>query len=296
LSSFAANLRTFTFIGPALAIVTAIPARADNIVVTMRGAGQVTPLFLSDGSGDQGVCNQKNAPASTCSYGVESFSNFTAKQTASGFKTDFSTGQTDFTQAKSITGAYSGQIARVATNQYSGAQGLIAYPVVTGTNSFTLTLTPHGLAGANYFGLLITAMGATNLLRLHMQDGSVMDFTLSSLKTLISNTSSPGAYNGNPTANLYGQRMGEPYAFVNFYDTNGYISSVEFSNSSSSGFESSNHAVGFFDKPTIQGNVMLTQQSVSVPEPSSILMVLAGLAGVQAWRRRGRPSPATPPH
>lgn len=274
-------------------VLIARPAAADNIVVTIRTAGQVAPLFLSDPVQGQGICDQD--PSATCVYGVESFANFTSQQAASGFMTNFNTGQTNFTAAKSISGVYSGQITRVPTNQYGGAQGSAAYPAALGAQSYSLALTPHGVPGANYFGIWITAMDATNLLRLHNQNGSTFDFTPNSLKPYFASAASPQAYNGNPTASFKGQNSNETYVYVNFYNTDGYFSSVDFTNSSSSGFESSNHAVGFFSPLTIPGTRVLTQQSVSVPEPGSALLVLTGLLGLRMMRRRrGRPTQTIP--
>lgn len=277
-------------------ILSPLPsARADNIIVTIRAAREVAPLFVSNATAGQGICEQNNIPAATCFYGVESFASFSANQAGQGFVSTFSTGQNDWTGANYITGAYSGQLTRAATNQYGGAQGSVAYPTASGIQTYKVAFTPHGVPGVNYFGIWITAMDATNLLKLHTDDNSVLNFTTNTLRTYLSSTATPASYNGNPTASFLNQNSGEPYAYVNFYNIDGYFTSVDFSNSSGSGFESSNHAVGYFDPIFTEGTQVLEQ--ATVPEPASTLLLLSAVgafAWFRAFKHSDAPGPASP--
>jgi hypothetical protein len=65
------------------------------------------------------------------------------------------------------------------------------------------------------------------------------------------------------------------------FDLTGYITSVSFTNSSQSGFESDNHAVAYVTPLQTVGK--------DVPEPASLTVFLAGVAGVFRAKRRRRP-------
>ena len=73
---------------------------------------------------------------------------------------------------------------------------------------------------------------------------------------------------------------GEQFAYVNFFDTVGTFSKIVFSeiNGSGAGFESDNHAVAYNPNLTISGT--------AIPEPSSGLLLLAGISGLCLIRRR----------
>lgn len=285
--------RTWIALVVVAGIMTAIPAHANNIFVTVRAAGQIAPQFLADGASGDAICNQAS-PGAKCIYGVESFSGLTSAQAQKGFTSTFSTGQNDFTASQYLTGSYSGQLTRIATDQYGGVKGSAAYPAALGVQTYSLAIAGHGVPGANYFGLWISAMDATNVLRLHTSDNQTFDFTTNSLQKYIATTATPNAYYGNPTSYFLGQNSGEPYAYVNFFDMDGYVTGVDFSNNAPTGFESSNHALGYFDPLVIPGHQAL-QQSVPMAEPASALLVGAGLTGLafQRRRRKGRPE-ATP--
>lgn len=276
----------------ALLALCALPARADTINVTLEQPRTVAPHFTTDASG-QGICEQNLVATATCVYGVESFKSFTSAQAANGFTSTFTTGQNNFPAGDSIRGAYSGQLTRSLTNQYGGAQGATAYPVAMGTSVYRMDLTTAGVPGVNYLGVWITAMDASNVLKIHTSSGYEFDLTSSVLKAFINKTATPSAYYGNPTASYLGQDSAEPFAYVNFFNTDGLFTYVEFTNSSGSGFESSNHAAGYFNPLYVTGQTVL---AVVVSEPSAVAVLGAALAGMSflIWLRKGRapqPSP-----
>jgi len=85
-------------------------------------------------------------------------------------------------------------------------------------------------------------------------------------------------YFGNPNPAFLGQNRGEPYAFVNFYDTDGSFNKIVFREDPMvGGYESDNHTVGIYKDI---GGVPV------VPEPGTYALMLLGLAGVAAVARR----------
>ncbi len=85
---------------------------------------------------------------------------------------------------------------------------------------------------------------------------------------------------GNPNSAVAGQNSIEPYAFVNFYDTNGTFNKIVFRETPQvGGYESDNHTVGIYKDV---GGIPV------VPEPSAYALMLAGLAGLWAFTRRRR--------
>ena len=86
-------------------------------------------------------------------------------------------------------------------------------------------------------------------------------------------------YKGNPTQNPK-QNTGEYYAYLNFFATDSTtFNKVVFTNATSTGFESDNHAVATsYNK--IRG------QNVAVPEPLTILGALTAAAFGASLKRR----------
>ncbi len=82
-------------------------------------------------------------------------------------------------------------------------------------------------------------------------------------------------YFGNPDAPFKGRDRGEPFAFINFYDTTGSFDEVRFTQTTGGGYESDNHTVGFY---TATGGV---------PEAGTWAMMMVGF-GLMGSRLRRR--------
>lgn len=262
------------------------------VVVTLRGPSQQYPNFSA-------LCT----PGATCVYGTETFSGLSSVvavgQTMSlnaNFVSNFNTGTNNLGGSYAITGTYSGALTNEAGDLYGGSYNpstlqLNPYPDASGAAEYSLSIAVTGIPGVNYFGVWITAMDATNKLVLHMSDGSTFSFVSSDLRDYIDQASNGDAYYGNPNpsaSNVNGLDPNEPFAYVNFFDTTSYIVQVDFTNTSNSGFESSNHAVGYYDPLNTGTGRLITTSAQSVPEPSSFGMLGCGLLAAAVVRRRRR--------
>ncbi len=89
----------------------------------------------------------------------------------------------------------------------------------------------------------------------------------------------PSEYYGNPDPQ-YGKDAGEPFVFINFFDSAGSFSKVEFDEVNyGGGYESDNHTVGHYVTMG-QGTIVPLVQSTAVPEPASWAMMLVGFVGL----------------
>lgn len=183
-----------------------------------------------------------------------------------------------------------------SADQYGGAANT-QYSVQGVGTSVSKTILNLNTASA-YFGLWWSAGDASNVLDFYSGangTGTLMaEFTTASLLKALGK-----AYDGNPNAgpNL-GKDSNEPFAFINFFAVEGTTwSSVVFTNSSSSGFESDNYTsrVEAYNAAT-DGNmpgVLLeaitgTQVVALVPEPNaSMAMALFGGLSVAGTVARG---------
>jgi hypothetical protein len=137
-----------------------------------------------------------------------------------------------------------------------------------------------------YFGLWWSAGDKNNQLEFRdANDKTVGTFKSSDVTAAIQRlpSTTQKLYQGNPTfLDANGKRVntGEYYAYLNFFATdNTVFRKVVFTNSTSTGFETDNHAVA-----TSYNNIR--GQNVAVPEPLSILGAATAVAFGASFKRR----------
>ncbi len=244
----------------ALLSICAAPMMA-SIVATYEPAGVQWP--------DQtALC----AGTSTCVVGTETFDSWYG----GGFS--FTTAPNP---AGEITMSYSGGFQSYGADEYGGAAGTGRYPeIFSSGGSYTLNLSASGtLPGVNYFGLWFSALDAGNLLQFYNGSTLVYSFTPADFITLVGACDGSNPFCGNP--NNPGEDSGEQFAFLNFFDTDGYVTAIVFSESGGGGFESDNHTAGYLDPIHSSGTLIYT------PEPGSFgLLLIAAAAMAFRFRRR----------
>ena len=205
----------------------------------------------------------QNSTATFSVSGVETFDSLPTGNDAT-FTTDFGTGG-------AITGTYSGPngVQINPADLYGGAGGVGNYAVAFGSDPYSVslsynpTLDPQGI---NYFGYWLSALDSGNVVTFYRAGAQVGQLTPSEVRSVLSS-----AYYGNPNPNFLGQDSGEPFVFVNFYDTTGTFDQVSFTeNPAVGGYESDNHTVGFFTSISGRG----------VPEPAAWTLMLLGVGGL----------------
>lgn len=209
-----------------------------------------------------------NSTATFSSSGVETFD---SRPIADGqsFNTDFGTGGV-------ISGAYTGVDIRAA-NQYGGASAS-NFASIASSQGYSLALSTTDPRGINYFGFWLSALDGGNNLAFYKAGVLQFTFNAGDVTTLLAGKP---AYAGNPNAPFEGANANQPYAFLNFYDTDGTFDQVVFSEAPQiGGYESDNHTVGFF---TSQGGT-----PIAVPEPTSWALMLLGFGGLGSVLRARR--------
>jgi len=188
----------------------------------------------------------------------------------------------------SITGAYSGSgITMYAADQYGGAGGTGYYPELFSTNSGTYTLTlgltsGSTIPGVNYFGLWFSALDAGNELQFYENNTLLLTFTPVMFQSLVGACpNSSNAFCGNPNSSFLDKDSGEQFAFLNFFDENGYFNKIVFTETGGGGFESDNQTVAYMNPVTPTGTIIS-----GAPEPGSFVLLFSGLLVLLAFMRR----------
>jgi hypothetical protein len=215
----------------------------------------------------------QNSTAGFSFIGVETF-NGRATGTGQTFNTNFG--------GSSFSGTYT-NVQIDPANQFGGAGGTTEHAVTFSGTGYTLDVTTALAGGVNYFGFWLSALDGQNQLKFFKGGSQVFSFSASDALTFINAQPNASDYYCNPNTGRTTQNCGEPYAFLNFYGTNGttFDRIQFFQDPVSGGYESDNHSVGQWDR--ISGDPL-----GGIPEPSSWAMLIAGfgLVGAAARRRR----------
>ncbi len=282
-------------VAAALASFTGQDASAGPITASYLAAGVQSPNFPT-------ACGS----ATSCYYGTETFTNWTGGD----FTSTFQTGTSNFNASNYIKGVYTANgdtnWSKSAANQYGGANGTLPYPELFGNTSpgdaYVIRLsTSASIPGVNYFGIWISALDASNNLQFYSNGKLLYSFGVTDLQSALGTCSTSNAYCGNPTTPFKGQNSSEAYAYVNFFDTVGYFDTVVLYNTTSSGFESSNHAVGYINPLVVSGTTFTTTDQppsaaanakfagiVAIPEPATVMVVFTALILLTCRHRRRR--------
>jgi hypothetical protein len=217
-------------------------------------------------------------------------SNVTGQQQYTNFTTDFGTGG-------KITGVYSGTQV-IAADQYGGAGGTGQYAVSFGGGrgqAYSLTLTSAPGVTVNYFGYWLSALDKGNTLTFYEGNQEVFQFNAADVNKALAATGDSGAYYGNPNSQFQGQDGGEPFVYLNFYDTTGAFDKIVFSevDNGSAGYESDNHTVGYDVINYGNGGSVNDVPNAPIPEPAVWTMMILGVGAVGAVLRRRRQAAAT---
>ena len=240
-------------------------ALAAALAMGATGAARADVFYLN-----YEAAGVEHSTATFTTVGVETFD---SRASGAGFTTDFGTG-----------GAISATYSAVRINEadrYGGAGGTGKYAVAFSNTPYSVhftsnpTLLPHGV---NYFGYWLSALDSGNHVAFY-KDG--VEVGSLSPGDVLARLGGDRNYFGNPNPRFAGQDAGEPYAFINFYDTTGSFDEVRFTQTGGGGYESDNHTVGFY---TAAGGA---------PEPATWALLLTGFGMVgTGLRRRAVTSPA----
>ncbi len=214
----------------------------------------------------------ENSTATFSTVGVETFDTLSAGSYSSISATFGNTG---------ITGVYTGPkgVQINPADQYGGAGGTGNYAVAFNANPYTLTLNTQ----VNYFGYWLSALDSGNVVTFYNNGVQVGQATPDQVSAV---TKLNSAYYGNPNSGKFqGQNSGQPYAFINFYDTTGTFNEVRFSESpAAGGYESDNQTVGLFTKMSTASAAVEAPIPLLGASPVALAVVAAGFV---AMRRRG---------
>ena len=237
----------------------------------------------------------QNTTATFSTEGVETFNKLPTQTYPQSITTDFGTSGTGSTINGTYAAGSSKGIQINSADQYGGAGGNSNYIVAFENTPYSLTLTSDISGGVNYFGFWLSALDAGNFVTFYGAGGQkLFTFNPQDVINAVKSSANPSLYYGNPNSAFQGQDGGEPFIFVNFFDTTGSFSKISFSEiNNGGGYESDNHTVGHYETMG-QGTVITLTNSVSgVPEPSTWAMLLLGFGGLGlAGYRRSRKAEA----
>jgi hypothetical protein len=221
-----------------------------------------------------------------CWVGVQTFTSGTAPTGTWDFPQLVQSGTiSGVSTSGTITGTFSGTgLVINSANVYGGAGGTGYYADVSNNKSYTLTLGVTGnVPGVNYFGLWFSALDNGNDLKFYDGNTLLLDFTPALYQKLVG--ACPNAFCGNPNpvfnSNGHPGDSGEQFAFLNFFDSTGYITKVVFTETTSAGFESDNFTTAYQDPSNPYGTVI-----GATPEPGSFVLMLSGLLALIGIGRR----------
>ena len=236
-----------------------------SIPVRAMAIGALTIAGASYGFGDTITASYLAAGVQTPAGITTHYETFT-NASSHPFTTNFN--------GSSYIGTYSGGVTWQNANAYGGAGGTGKYP--TTSSSYTLTINTT----ANYFGLWFSALDAGNQLQFYRDRTLLYSFTPADFIGLVGNCPGTG-FCGNPNNHADPK---EQFAYLNFYDANGAFNKVVFSQLTSAGFESDNHAVAMLSGPP--GGTVIPR----APEPATLgaFLLGAGLIGLVQLRRRSK--------
>ena len=233
----------------------------------------------------------QNTTATFTVGGVETFDSQPVHAYPSTITTTFGTSGVGST----IKGVYESNGKGIQINsadQYGGAGGKGNYIVAFPNTPYTLNLSSDVKGGVNYFGFWLSALDKGNVVTFSdAKNKTLFTFNPQDVINAINTTANPKAYYGNPT-NPWNQDKGEPFVFINFFDTTGAFSKVSFSEVNfGGGYESDNHTVGHYatmGKGTTVPLSFSAGGASAVPEPASWALMILGIGGVGAVLRRRR--------
>jgi hypothetical protein len=153
----------------------------------------------------------------------------------------------------------------------------------SGTYTLTLGLTSGStIPGVNYFGLWFSALDAGNELQFYENNTLLLTFTPVMFQSLVGACpNSSNAFCGNPNSSFLDKDSGEQFAFLNFFDENGYFNKIVFTETGGGGFESDNQTVAYMNPVTPTGTIIS-----GAPEPGSFVLLFSGLLVLLAFMRR----------
>jgi hypothetical protein len=270
-------------------IKRSIAGAALAVGVALAAGGAHAATFVVSYEGEK--AGVQNTTATFSTVGVETFDTQQVHAYPKSFTTDFGT-------AGAIKGTYAaGSASGVQINsadQYGGAGGQGNYIVAFSKTPYSLTLTSSVEGGLNYFGYWLSALDRGNYVTFYGNGGrKLFTFDPKDVINAVKASGNPSEYYGNPNESYLGKNSHEPYIFINFFDTSGSFSKIEFSEVNyGGGYESDNHTVGHY-LTMGHGTFIPLVSSVAAPEPATWAMMLVGLAGLGFAGYRARRSPVS---